>query len=184
MKYIKAISRKHNPETKCLDYTVQASPDTIVFPLNDIATKNMLLVGNVIKLGEEGVCLISFKPAKPSNWEHIGDKVFVDLTEYYTKGEELTGEWFSEFLIEEVREETPHGEYGVTEHTSTYKVGDKYYEATIHNISWNRYDKQYYFIDMWEEPKVTFKEVSEEELSFVYIEGIYDVDEFICQSID
>ncbi len=80
-----------------------------------------------------------------------------DISEYFPKGEVLA-EYFEDYLLEEVREDTPHGECGVDEHTSLYKVGDKYYKATIHNISWNRYDKQYYFIDMYEKAKITIEE--------------------------
>lgn len=74
----------------------------------------------------------------------------------YTKVDSV--DYFEDCLIDEVNEETPHGERGVEEHTSFYVVDGRYYKATIHNISWNRHDKQYYFIDMWEEAKITVEE--------------------------
>ena len=42
--------------------------------------------------------------------------------------------------------ETSHGECGVSEITSIFKYGDKHYEICV-GIDWNRFDKQYYYID-------------------------------------
>lgn len=49
-------------------------------------------------------------------------------------------------LKEEIEEETPHGEYGSDENSGIFKFQGKYYKAKI-EIEWNRWDKQYYFID-------------------------------------
>jgi nicotinamide phosphoribosyltransferase len=46
----------------------------------------------------------------------------------------------------EIRNDTPHGERGEDIVTRIYKAGDKYYKAKV-EIEWNRYDKQYYYID-------------------------------------
>jgi hypothetical protein len=69
-------------------------------------------------------------------------------------------EWVAEDLIEKEREETPHGEQGNQERTGCYVFQDKYYEITITNIEWNRYDKQYYFIEMYNAPKLDIRQVT------------------------
>jgi phosphoribosylpyrophosphate synthetase len=46
----------------------------------------------------------------------------------------------------EIRNDTPHGECGEDIVTRIYKAGDKYYKAKV-EIEWNRYDKQYYYVD-------------------------------------
>jgi len=48
--------------------------------------------------------------------------------------------------VEKVREETPHGEYGDSEPVCVFKYENKYYKMKL-EIEWNRYDKQYYYID-------------------------------------
>lgn len=49
-------------------------------------------------------------------------------------------------LVDEVRSETPHGEHGESDVEANFKFRDKYYKIRI-EIDWNRYDKQYYYID-------------------------------------
>lgn len=49
-------------------------------------------------------------------------------------------------LVDIVREETPHGEHGDCDVESVFKYKDKYYKVVV-DIDWNRYDKQYYYID-------------------------------------
>lgn len=49
-------------------------------------------------------------------------------------------------LYEQVADETPHGKFGPSEITRLYKFGDKFYNITL-EVDWNRYDKQYYYID-------------------------------------
>lgn len=78
--------------------------------------------------------------------------------------------FFEDVLLDEVREKTPHGEMGDIEYFNTYLINGKLYKATIHNINWNRYDKQYYFIDMWEEAKITVEEVATEPSYYGVIE--------------
>jgi nicotinamide phosphoribosyltransferase len=62
----------------------------------------------------------------------------------------------ADYLLELVGEETPHGEHGDVERSELIKYNGEYLVAKIHNISWNRHDKQYYYIDMWEKPKITY----------------------------
>jgi len=42
---------------------------------------------------------------------------------------------------------TPHGKRGDDEHTLRFKYKDDYYDVTVTNIEWNRYDKQFYYIE-------------------------------------
>ena len=92
---------------------------------------------------------------------------------YFPEGEVLP-KYFEDYLLEEVREDTPHGEHGVNEYTQTYLINGKLYKATIHNISWNRYDKQYYYIDMFEKAKITLEEVSWEPKDRGVVELLWD----------
>jgi nicotinamide phosphoribosyltransferase len=59
--------------------------------------------------------------------------------------------WAKEHLEESVRNETPHGEQGDGNNYGFFKFEDKIYRVEI-EIDWNRYDKQYYFI---EDSKIT-----------------------------
>ena len=92
---------------------------------------------------------------------------------YFPEGEVLP-KYFEDYLLEEVREDTPHGEHGVNEYTQTYLINGKLYKATIHNISWNRHDKQYYYIDMFEKAKITLEEVSWEPKDRGVVELLWD----------
>jgi nicotinamide phosphoribosyltransferase len=55
-------------------------------------------------------------------------------------------DWVEDILVDKVRSETDHGEHGDHEVEGTFKYKDKYFKAKV-EIDWNRYDKQYYFID-------------------------------------
>jgi nicotinamide phosphoribosyltransferase len=99
---------------------------------------------------------------------------YQDISKHFPKGEVLP-EYFEDFLLEEVREDTPHGECGVGEYTQTYLINGKLYEATIHNISWNRYDKQYYFIEMFDKAKITVEELDWEASDKGVIELLWDI---------
>jgi len=49
-------------------------------------------------------------------------------------------------LVNKIRTETPHSECGESQPTCIFKYKDVYYKLVI-EIDWNRYDKQYYYID-------------------------------------
>jgi nicotinamide phosphoribosyltransferase len=51
-----------------------------------------------------------------------------------------------ELVSNRVVAETPHGECGDYKPSGIFKYEDKYYEITL-KLEWNRYDKQYYYID-------------------------------------
>jgi nicotinamide phosphoribosyltransferase len=71
-----------------------------------------------------------------------------------------------------VREETPHGEAGDPNPSATYKFQGKYYKITL-EIEWNRYDKQFYFIDGC--TIKSFEEVEATPAMKGVIECLYDV---------
>jgi nicotinamide phosphoribosyltransferase len=49
-------------------------------------------------------------------------------------------------LVDKEREDTPHGEHGSISVKQMFKFQDKYYDIKV-SIEWNRYDRQYYYID-------------------------------------
>ena len=59
---------------------------------------------------------------------------------------EVFEQWCEETLNEVVCEDTPHGEQGVYEEEGYFRWNNKEWLAT-YSPDWNRYDKQYYFID-------------------------------------
>lgn len=54
--------------------------------------------------------------------------------------------WAAEGAVDEVREETAHGECGDGEPTTFFTYRDKAYRL-VTEIDWNRHDKQYYYVD-------------------------------------
>jgi nicotinamide phosphoribosyltransferase len=76
-----------------------------------------------------------------------GNIIIEDLTNNeYCNNIESCKRWMMNGLVEQLRDETPHGECGDSEVEGIFKYQDKHYKITI-DIDWNRYDKQYYFID-------------------------------------
>ena len=83
-----------------------------------------------------------------------------DLSEYFAGCFPSNAETiFSEWLLEEVRESTPHGRCGVDEYTNICVVDGVKYEVTISDIVWDRLDKKYYFIDIDYSPTVKWKTI-------------------------
>lgn len=73
-------------------------------------------------------------------------KHFEDLTgDKWAKTLEEAKDTFYEMMMEDLRERTPHGEYGETNIVDRFKYEGKYYEMEI-EVEYDRYDKQYYFI--------------------------------------
>ncbi len=79
-------------------------------------------------------------------------------------------QFYEDIILDRVRSVTPHGECGPTEYSIIVEYQGKYSKVTLTNISWNRYDKQYYFIDMWEKAKFTVEEID----STIYT-GSYEI---------
>lgn len=96
----------------------------------------------------------------------------------YTK-DCLTFEEFKEWVIqdrlEHIVENTDHGEYGGDEtETETYLFLGKYYEAHVDNCQWNRYDKQYYFLDMYDEANLVIEEFTPTPEQIGVVELLWD----------
>lgn len=81
-----------------------------------------------------------------------GDPVKVVVGEVYKdytkdcKDIETAKKWAAEMIVDTVRTETPHGESGDYQVECIFKYEDKHYKVKV-EIEWNRYDKQYYYID-------------------------------------
>jgi nicotinamide phosphoribosyltransferase len=74
-----------------------------------------------------------------------GSAVIQDYEDKVKTLEELR-DWAKDDLEDEVRKATDHGECGDSENSGYFRFDGKIYKISI-SIDWNRYDKQYYFID-------------------------------------
>lgn len=54
--------------------------------------------------------------------------------------------WMKQIVKSKVENETPHSEEGDYKPTGEFKYNGKYYRIEL-DVSWNRYDKQYYYMD-------------------------------------
>lgn len=54
--------------------------------------------------------------------------------------------WMKDVIWSEVSDSTPHGECGTDEESGYFQYQNKVYKITV-SFFWNRYDKQYYYID-------------------------------------
>lgn len=97
-----------------------------------------------------------------------------DVTNEVDNFEEFK-EYAKEDIIDFVRDDTPHGEYGVDSHSIIYKFQGKYYKCTIDNFQWNRHDKQFYFIDFYEDPNLIVEEIQLTPENKGVIELLWDV---------
>lgn len=92
-----------------------------------------------------GLSKVVIRPDSGNPVDIIAGEVFSDLTKK-CKDFETFKVWAEERIVEEVRDDTPHGEQGDWSPSKIFKFQDKYYQVCV-EIEWNRYDKQYYFID-------------------------------------
>ena len=106
----------------------------------------------------------------------------VDVIVGTVKNREITASSFEEFkeivvdiLHEELVEITPHGEYGGSIY-NYFKFNDKYYEVA-YDPDWNRYNKQYYFIDNCgsKVSKLTVKEIELTPEQKGSVECLYEI---------
>lgn len=74
-----------------------------------------------------------------------GSATVIDYGEKVTSLDQLE-QWAKDELEEMVRENTDHGECGDSDSSGYFRFDGKIYKISI-SIEWNRYDKQYYFID-------------------------------------
>lgn len=143
------------------------------FNLWDVCTEYLPRLKEEI-LSRDGKLVIRPDSGDPDDILCGVSRKYKDLSTYFPEGDVLP-EYFEDSLLDEVREDTPHGEIGVTEYENIYIVKGKLYKAKIHNISWNRYDKQYYFIDMWEKAKITIEELEWKPSDKGVIELLWDI---------
>jgi nicotinamide phosphoribosyltransferase len=98
------------------------------------------------KVNSLGLAKVVFRPDSGDQFDVIcGTAKVVDLTNKVTTLEKAKS-WMEEELVEDVREETAHGEAGDSEPFGYFKFNNKTYKIVV-NIEWNRHDKQYYYID-------------------------------------
>lgn len=102
---------------------------------------------------------------------------YEDLSRWYKYEDSPVNhpQFFWDSLQEEVKEDTPHGECGVEEHSNIYKINGKLYKATVDNIQWDRYDKQYYYIEMYTKPNIVVEELEETPVQKGVIELLWNV---------
>ena len=96
----------------------------------------------------------------------VGDFVFVDIDPKQCDGsEESLKSYIEEWLEIDLCNATPHGECGGITHAGYFKYKDKYYLGVVTNFQWNRYDKQYYYLDKLDpyNTKVTEVELTVEQ---------------------
>lgn len=108
----------------------------------------------------------------------LNDNNIQDLTLRRNKVERTYDEFIEsaiELILDDIREITPHGEYGGEEHELRFKFKDKYYDIMVDNLSWNRHDKQYYYLDMYDEPNVVVKELIITAQAKGSIETLWDI---------
>lgn len=108
----------------------------------------------------------------------LNDNDIQDLTLRRNKVERTYDEFIEsavELILDDIREITPHGEYGGEEHELRFKFKDKYYDIMVDNLSWNRHDKQYYYLDMYDKPNVVVKELIITAQAKGSIETLWDI---------
>lgn len=105
-----------------------------------------------------GLSKVVFRPDSGDPVEIICGMEIQDYTEEATDLEEAT-ECAKEYLVEQISEETPHGELGDSEPEDYFIFQGQAYLIKL-DIFWNRHDKQYYYID-----EVTVKTVQNVELT-------------------
>ena len=64
----------------------------------------------------------------------------------YVESFEDAKDAIEEILVDNIREKTPHGEWGSDNVSGIFKYDNQLYSVDI-EIRWDRYDKQYYFIE-------------------------------------
>lgn len=98
-----------------------------------------------------------------------GKVQIVDLScKEYCKTLENCKNWMSEILLEDLRSKTEHGEMGDSQVSGIFKFDGNTYEITVEPF-WDRYDKQYYYIDGSEVTKCKIVELSNEQKGVVEI---------------
>lgn len=139
----------------------------------DVLTKYLPVLKDAI-LKRDGKIVIRPDSGDPVDIICGTNSSYEDLSEDF-KDTIPTAEYFEDLLLDEVREETPHGECGPYEYEKIYRINGKLYKAKIHNIQWNRYDKQYYFIEMYDTAEITLDLLEEKPEDKGTIEILWDI---------
>lgn len=84
-----------------------------------------------------GLAKVVFRPDS-------GDPVDVICGTYIEEAEDE--DWAADILENQVRAETPHGECGEMNPSGLFRINGEVFLVSC-EIEWNRYDKQYYFMD-------------------------------------
>lgn len=93
----------------------------------------------------------------------------VHINDHFIDSEEAE-RYYEDVILDKVREITPHGECGADQYSMIFEDSGRYMKITLKNIQWNRHDKQFYFIDMWEKARFEF-----EELDSTLFKGAYEI---------
>lgn len=95
-------------------------------------------------MNRDGKCVIRPDSGNPVDIV-CGNCEIVDLTNKVTTFDRCK-KWMVSAIKGTVCGDTPHGECGEESASGIFKFQDKFYEIEV-QFDWNRYDKQYYFID-------------------------------------
>jgi len=96
-----------------------------------------------------------------------------DMTDLkYVKSLEDAKDFFYGRLMDKLRNETPHGEYGDSEIEGEFKFEGKYYTLRI-EVDYDRYDKQYYYIDGHRE--ISFEEFTPSLEQLGLVESLWNL---------
>jgi nicotinamide phosphoribosyltransferase len=93
---------------------------------------------------ELGLAKVVFRPDSGNPVDIICGINIIDLSD--KPDLEYAKSYMEDAIVDQERAETPHGEMGNYEVSKYFKFKDQAYSIKI-GIDWNRYDKQYYYID-------------------------------------
>jgi len=96
-------------------------------------------------VNELGLSKVVFRPDSGDPVRIICGDEIPDLTNDCEDLEDAK-EYMMETIRHHVGDNTPHGEEGDWQVTRLFQYGNEYYRIKV-EIEWNRYDKQYYYID-------------------------------------
>lgn len=84
-------------------------------------------------------------------------------------------EWTTDYICDDLRENTPHGEHGDFENYLDFKWNGKLYNVGIVNFEWNRHDKQYYYLDQYDKYQYKVTEIERTVEHKGTIEHLWDI---------
>lgn len=142
-------------EDAYVNHMLHTYPDGIVSVVSDGFDYWKMLTETLPKfrdriMSREGKYVV--RPDSGDPVEIVCGEEIMDITqeynEYYKDSDQLEN-YCAEIVESKIDSITPHGEHG-GDLTMKFKYENKYYECHV-EPNWNRYDKQYYYIDgIWE----------------------------------